>query len=407
MDTLHTTAVLMSMAAAFTYINHRFIKIPMSIGLMLLSLLTALAILFAESLGYSLAYRADQLVAGIDFNKVLMEGMLGLLLFAGAIHINLNDLAHQKIEVILFATLGVITNTFLVGAAVYGLTLMLGITLRPIDCILFGALISPTDPIAVLSILKKAGAPKSLELKIAGESLFNDGIGVVVFLVILELATSGQTMHVGQILPLLIKELLGGITFGFVAGYIVYRLLKSINNYQVEIIITLALVMGGYTLASDLHLSAPIAIVIAGLMIGNHGRRFAMSDITRDHLDMFWELIDEILNAILFILIGLEVLVLTLQGQYLVAGAMAVPVVLLSRLISIGLPVMILKRWRSFAPRAVRIMTWGGLRGGISVALALSLPDACHRELLLTMTYVVVVFSILVQGLTIKHLVKD
>lgn len=406
MEPINAIAVLVTFAAIFAYVNHRFINMPMSIGLMGLSLLMSLLLILMDHCGLPVKQYADQLVGGIDFNMVLMEGMLGLLLFAGALHVNLNDLAEQKLEISIFATLGVLASTLLVGSAIYGIGLRMNLGLRFVECLLFGALISPTDPIAVLSILKKAGVPKPLETKIAGESLFNDGIGIVLFLVLLEMAAGHGDIGIGSVALLFVKEVAGGVLFGLIAGYAGYMMLKSVNNYQVEVMITLALVMGGYALASALHLSGPIAIVVTGLLIGNHGRRLAMSDTTREHLDMFWELVDEILNALLFVLIGLEVLVLTLKGQYLVAGMIAVPVALLSRFISIGFPVAIMRKWRAFAPNSVLIMTWGGLRGGISVALALSLPVAFNRELILTMTYVVVVFSILFQGLTIKKLVS-
>jgi len=405
-EAFNIIAVLITIAAGFAYVNYRFIKMPMSVGLMLMSLLASLLLLMMDQAGIPVGAYADKMVRSIDFSRVLLEGMLGLLLFAGALHVNINDLAEQKLEVGIYATLGVLTSTALVGSAVYGLSQWAGFGLGLADCFLFGALISPTDPIAVLSILKKAGVPKSLETKISGESLFNDGIGVVVFLVLLEIATSSEEITAGFVTGLFAKEVAGGLIFGFAAGYAVYRMLKSVNNYQVEIMLTLALVMGGYALALAMHISGPIAMVVAGLLIGNRGRRLAMSAVTRKHLDTFWELVDEILNAVLFVLIGLEVLVLSLRGDYLIAGMIAVPVALLARLVSIGTPVMILRHWKNFAPNSVLIMTWGGLRGGISVALALSLPEDCHREMILTMTYVVVVFSILVQGLTIKKLVS-
>ncbi len=407
MNPYHTTAILITLTALFAYVNHRLIKMPMSIGLMLMSLLVSLGVMLSDKLGVPAAHYADQLVNSIDFNEVLMKGMLGVLLFAGALHINLNDLAEQKLEISIFATLGVIVSTFLVSTAVYALSAVLDLKMRFIEALMFGALISPTDPIAVLGILKKAGAPKSLEIKIAGESLFNDGIGVVLFLVILEIAAGGGHTTPLYVVKLFGVEVVGGIIFGLFSGYATYRLLKSVNNYQVEILLTLALVIGGYSLAATLHFSAPIAMVVAGLLIGNHGRRLAMSATTREHLDMFWELADEILNALLFVLIGLEVLVLTFQGNHLIAACIAVPTVLAARFISIGIPVAVLRKWRSYAPRAVRVMTWGGLRGGISVALALSLPSDCNRNLILTMTYIVVAFSVLVQGLTIKIMMRQ
>jgi len=272
---------------------------------------------------------------------------------------------------------------------------------------LFGALISPTDPIAVLGILKTAGVSKSLETKIAGESLFNDGVGVVVFIVILGIATGGHQVSFGGVLELLASEVLGGIIFGLLAGALAFLLLRNVDDYHVEILITLALVTGGYALAHVLHVSGPIAIVVAGLLIGNQGRLLAMSDKTREHLDMFWELVDEILNGVLFVLIGLEVLVLTLSMNYIVSGVFIIPIVLLARFISVGLPVTILRLKREFSPNVVRIMTWGGLRGGISIALALSLPVGLERDTILTSTYIVVVFSILVQGLTISRMVRQ
>lgn len=406
MNHFDAIAALMTITAGFAYVNHRWIRLPMSIGLMLMSFFISLLLLLMEQFGIPVSMQADQMVTGIDFSKVLLEGMLGLLLFAGALHVNLDDLAEHKLEICIFSTLGVLASTFMVGSAVYGLSMLMDWNLLPVHCFLFGALISPTDPIAVLGIMKKAGAPKSLETKISGESLFNDGIGVVVFLILLQIAAGGEEVTPGSVAGLFLKEAVGGILFGLLAGYLAYRMLRSINNYQVEIMITLALVMGGYALGLASHISAPLAMVAAGIFIGNHGRRMAMSEITRQHLDTFWELVDEILNAILFVLIGLEVLVLTLRWDYLTAGLMAVPVALLARFISIGLPVTILKRWRDYAPRTISIMTWAGLRGGISVALALSLPAVFHRELILTMTYVVVAFSVLVQGMTVRKLVQ-
>jgi len=405
MEPFDALSILITLAAGFAYVNHRFLGMTMSIALMAMSLVISIGVILAGELGFPAYLHAERIVRDLDFSEILLRGMLGLLLFAGALHIHLDDLADKKLEISIYSTLGVLTSTVLVGTTIYGLSNWLGWELRLVESFLFGALISPTDPIAVLGILKKSGAPKSLETKISGESLFNDGIGVVVFLILLEIATGLGELSVEHVILLFAQEAAGGLLFGLVAGYGAYRMLKSVNNYQVEIMVTLALVIGGYALADALHISGPLAMVAAGLLIGNRGRRLAMSTLTRQHLDMFWELVDEILNAVLFVLIGLEVLVLTLNWSFMAAGLMAVPVALLARLISIGLPVTILRRWQTFAPRAIRIMTWGGLRGGISVALALSIPEQCHRELILTMTYVVVVFSILVQGLTIKALV--
>jgi len=295
-------------------------------------------------------------------------------------------------------------STFLIGSFTWIIFNLLNVDLDYIYCLVFGALISPTDPIAVLGILKKAGIPKSLETKVVGESLFNDGIGIVVFLVLIEIAFSGHKFDLSSVLVLFLTEAVGGAVFGFVIGWIVYKLLITVDNYHVEILMTLALVMGGYTLAIYLHLSGPIAIVIAGLLIGNRGRILAMSDKTRDNLDTFWELIDEILNVILFVLIGLEILIISFSINYIYASLLIIPVILFSRFITVFIPVTILKYLRDFSPNAIKIMTWGALRGGISVALALSIPAGTEREIIVSITYIVVVFSIIVQGLTISRL---
>jgi CPA1 family monovalent cation:H+ antiporter len=336
-----------------------------------------------------------------------MQGMLGFLLFAGALHIELGDLASQKAAIAVLATLGVVLSTVIVGGLAWCLLAVLGVEMRLIYCLLFGALISPTDPIAVLALLRQAGVPRSLEVTITGESLFNDGVGVVLFLGLLQVATSGGGLEPAPLAGLFVREAAGGAVFGLAAGYATYRLLKSVDNYQVEVLLSLALVAGGYALANALHLSGPIAMVVAGLLIGNHGRSFAMSPTTVEHLDAFWELIDEVLNAVLFVLLGLEVLAVTFTGRDLAAGLLAIPVVLLARVASVGLPVWLLRLRGPIHPCAVRVLTWGGLRGAISVALALSLPrEAPEREAILEMTYVVVVFSILVQGLTMGPLAR-
>jgi CPA1 family monovalent cation:H+ antiporter len=406
MKLFNILAILITLSATFSYLNHRFIRLPTTIGLMVIALLVSLGLIALSRLGVGLEEDAQRLLANIDFDETLLHGMLSFLLFAGALHVNLSDLARQKWIISLLATLGVIGSTFIIGFISLWVLGALGIQLPLIYCLLFGALISPTDPIAVLGILKKAGVPKSLETKITGESLFNDGVAVVVFLVFLKIATGPQEITAGAVAGLFLKEAVGGAVFGLLIGAIAYWMLKSIDNYQVEVMITLALVTGGFALADELHLSGPIAIVVAGLLVGNHGRLLAMSDHVREHLDTFWELVDEVLNAVLFVLIGLEVLVLTFNQQYLIASIIMIPLILSARFVCVGIPVAVLRKFRTFSPHVIKILTWGGLRGGISVALALSLPPGKHRDIILTITYAAVVFSIIVQGLTIGKLVR-
>jgi len=406
MKLFNILAVLITLSAGFSYLNHRFIGLPNTIGLMIIALLVSLGLTALGPFGFGLEKDAHRLLASIDFDETLLHGMLSFLLFAGALHVNLGNLAKQKWIIGLLATFGVLGSTFIMGFISRWVLGLLGIDLPLIYCLLFGSLISPTDPIAVIGILKKAGVPESLETKIAGESLFNDGVAVVVFLIFLEIATGTHEITAASVLVLFIKEALGGAVFGLLIGWIAYWMLKSIDNYQVEVLITLALVTGGFALADELHLSGPIAIVVAGLLIGNHGRLLAMSDEVREHLDTFWELVDEVLNAVLFVLIGLEVLALTFIRGYFIAGGLLIPLLLLARFICVGGPVLIMRRFRTFSPNVIKILTWGGLRGGISVALALSLPPGKYREVILAITYMVVVFSIIVQGLTIGRLVR-
>ena len=407
MDLFNIIAILITLTAVFSYLNHRFIGLPVTIGVMLIALVLSLALNLLDTVGFDIKDYAAVLLGSIDFNKTLLHGMLSFLLFAGALHINIQDLMERKWSIGLLATVGTLISTFLVGTATYLVLKTLQFDLSFVYCLLFGALISPTDPIAVLGILKTCRAPKSLEIKIAGESLFNDGVGVVIFLVILEIATGLHSFSIGHVAFLLVQETIGGAALGLGLGYLAYRALKSVDNYQVEILISLALVTGGYALADALHFSGPITIVAAGLLIGNHGRLFAMSEHTRKELDSFWELLDEILNAVLFVLIGLEVLVLSYTKEYLLLSLLIIPVVIASRFISIGIPLTVLSYFKQYSTGAIRILTWGGLRGGISVALALSIPSSSpERSLLLSITYTVVLFSILVQGSTIKHVVN-
>jgi CPA1 family monovalent cation:H+ antiporter len=401
-------AGLITLCALFSYLNLRYLRLPATIGVMVISLSISLLLIALDSMGVGLIVEATQAIRGLHFDETLMQWMLGFLLFAGALHIDINELTEERFPVAILATLGVVSCTALVGGVSYLLFHAVGLNIPLLYCLLFGALISPTDPIAVLGILRQVNAPRSLRVKMAGESLFNDGIGVVVFLVLLDIAVGGHDLSVTNAIWLFFLEAVGGMAYGLVIGYLAYLMLKSVDNYQVEVLITLALVMGGYTLAQELHTSGPLAMVVAGLMIGNHGRALAMSEATREHLDTFWELLDEILNAVLFVLIGFELLILTLKAPYLIAGLLAIPTVLLSRLLSVGLPMSFLRVRRDMSPgpHAVKVLTWGGLRGGISVALALSLPAGAERDALVVVTYVVVAFSIIVQGLSFGPLLK-
>lgn len=406
MGVFDISAILLTLAALFSFINYRFVRLPMTIGVMVIALAASLMVVLAgELVAPQLKTPAEYLLSQIDFDETVLHGMLALLLFAGALHINLGDLGEQKGAIALLATVGIAVSTLLIGSMTWVVLGWLSIPVPFIYCLLFGSLISPTDPIAVLGILKTAGASKSLETKTAGESLFNDGIGVVVFLVLLQVA-QGEDLSAGDVAWLFIKEAAGGLVFGLAIGLVAYQLLKRTDNYQVEIMTTLALAMGGYALAEALHVSAPIAVVVAGLLIGNQGRSFAMSNVTRDRLDSFWELIDEILNAVLFVLIGLEVLVMPISGGYLVAALAIIPITLLARFISVWGVLAALRRRRDFSPGAELILTWGGLRGAISVAMALSLPAGDYRSVIVAITYGVVIFSIIVQGLTISRLIK-
>lgn len=395
------------LTALMSYLNHKFIGLPTTIGVMGISLLLSLGIVGLDKLGFSALHNYEvSMLSSIDFSDVLMQGMLSILLFAGALHVDLSQLRSFKLPVAMLAFVGTMISTLIVGFGLWFLMPFLQVDLPLAYCLIFGALISPTDPIAVMGILKSAKAPKSLELIISGESLFNDGIGVVIFLGLLTMITSGHAPTVSHGVLLLIQEAGGGILFGLVLGYITYLMLKSIDSYQEEVLITLAAVLGGYLLAEHLHISGPLAMVVAGLIIGNHGRAKAMSDTTRQNVDMFWELLDSILNAVLFVLIGLEVTLIDYTGNLLQAGIVVIAVSLLARLISVGLPIGLFHRVFRLPKGSLHVLTWGGLRGGISVALALSLPAGPYRDTVLALTYAVVVFSILAQGLTIGQVAR-
>ena len=408
MELFPIIAILSVIASVFSYINVRFFKLPTTIGLMIMAIAATSVVLIIGSYNQTILTEADALIQQIDFQGLILDVLLSFLLFAGALHTDWDQLKEQTGPILVFATVGVLASTFVVGGLFYLLaTHLLGIPVTFIHCLLFGALISPTDPIAVLGILKQANAPKQLETKIVGESLFNDGVGVVIFLTIYSIAQQGiENTTVGEVGLLFAEEVIGGVGLGFALGFLTYQLTRTIDHYETEVMITLAVVMGGYVLASSLHFSGPLAMVVAGLFIGNSARQTAMSQITQNYLDRFWELVDAFLNAVLFVLIGLELIVIELAPEYLVAGLLAIVIVLVSRYVVLRGPIAFFKGHLEFAPHTDLIMTWGGLRGGISIALALSLTNEMNREFFLTVTYVVVVFSIIVQGLTVGPLIK-
>ncbi len=429
-------ALLLVLSAILSWLNRAYIKLPHTIGLLVMALLASFGVMALEAFIPSLqVYETlSGAIGQIDFNETLMKGMLGFLLFAGALHVDFAKLRDAKWAIGSMATFGVILSTFIVGTGFYFIAKLLGLNLPYIWALVFGSLISPTDPVAVLSILKSVKMPKSLEAKIAGESLFNDGVGVVVFTIIVAIAVGASGDHawtqtimlagpaeaaggghggvgVLDVIELFVVDAIGGAILGAIAGWLAYRMMASIDEHAIEVLISLAIVAGTYAIAQRInilghHLSGPIAVVVAGLMIGNKGASFAMSDHTKEYLFGFWEMIDEILNSVLFLLIGLELLVLGLVPQYAWAGLVAIPLVLLARLCAVYVPMKVIGTFKNFTKGAIPVLTWGGVRGGISVALALSLPDNEYKPLILTATYCVVVFSIIVQGLTVKNVVQ-
>ncbi|MBH0020726.1 sodium:proton antiporter [Pseudoalteromonas sp. SWXJ133] len=407
LSVLEISAIFLSITALLTYVNHRFIGLPTTIGVMVISMLLSIGAIFLGFLGFDdlIDYEVS-LLDQLDFTEVLLDGMLSMLLFAGALHVNVSDLRRYKLPIGILACVGTLLSTVIIAGALYLVLPLLGFDLAFIWCLLFGALISPTDPIAVMGILQSAGAPKSIETVIAGESLFNDGIGVVIFVLLLGVLSSGDIPTTYYVAHTLAVEAGGGIVFGLVLGGILYYLLKSIDSYQEEVLLTLAGVIGGYALASHWHLSGPLAMVMMGLMVGNHGRSWAMSDKTRHYVDLFWELIDEILNAILFVLIGLEVVMIAFSSNLFIAGGLTIFIALMARLIVVGITTTTFNKQLELPSGAWKVLTWGGLRGGISVALVLQLPDGNERDILLALTYAVVVFSILIQGLSIGKVAK-
>ncbi len=405
METLRLISIIIAISALLAYVNIRFLKLPSIIGVMVLSLLLSLVILWTASVTKTDDFLRDMLLS-LDFSGVLLDFMLGFHLFAGALHTDLKKLKESRGPILTFATIGTLISTFLVGGALYFILPLVFSHVDFIYCLLFGALISPTDPIAVLSILKKAGISESIETKITGESLFNDGIGVVVFLTVFSISTAGTgQVTTSEVLVLLLKEVVGGLLLGFLLGYMAFLLMKRINHYQTEVLITLAVVMGGITLAPMFHFSGPLAMVVAGLLIGNKGTAEAMSEETSEYVNKFWEMIDEIMNSFLFVLIGLELLVIPFQLPFLYIGLIAIVVILVARFLSLTIPSFLFRFKYEFPRNTYLLMTWGGLRGGISIALALSLTEGMQRSLFVSVTYIVVLFSIIIQGLTLSKLV--
>jgi CPA1 family monovalent cation:H+ antiporter len=410
---INIATAVVTLAAVFGYINHRWLRFPSTIGLVVIAMMSSLGVIAIDGIFPALGLRdtAREAFLQIDFHETLMEGLLSFLLFAGALHVNLDELLERKWAISVLATVGVMISTALNAVGIFYLSRLIGIDMPFSWALVFGALISPTDPVAVLGILKTVpGVPESLRAKIAGESLFNDGVGVVVFTILVAIAVGsghgGEAIGPLDVAELFVVEALGGAVLGLLTGLVAFYAIKSIDEYNLEILITLSLVMLTYGIAALLHLSGPIAVVIAGLLIGNHGSRFAMSEKSRQHVEMFWNLLDEILNAALFLLIGFEVIALTFGTPELISMVIAIPLALAARFVSVSIPIRALGLRREFTKGAIPVLTWGGLKGGISVALALSLPDVSAREPILAITYGVVVFSIIVQGLSIRRVVK-
>jgi CPA1 family monovalent cation:H+ antiporter len=407
MEVYHAIAVITVLAALFGYINFRFIRLPDSIGVMVISLIMSLAVIGVGLVEPAVAERAKHFIHSIDFYTLVGKVLLSFLLFAGSIHIHAADLRRERNSVLLFSSIGTLLSTVIVATLLYGLTRLLGQPMGLVLCLLFGALISPTDPIAVLGILKRAGIAASLEVKITGESLFNDGVGIVIFLCVYQIAEAGLGgLSAGDVIYLFLRQAGGGLLLGILVGYAGFLLLRTIDYYQVEVMITIAMVMGGFMAAEALGVSGPLAMVVAGIITGNKSRLSGMSVVTREYIDKFWGLTDNLLNAVLFMLIGLEMLVIPFRYPLLTLGLLCIPLVLLARYISVSLPIGLLRYHTCFEKNAVGILTWGGLRGGLSIALALSIPVELGGDKLAVITYIVVLFSILVQGMTIGRVAR-
>jgi len=414
MELYYTFSILIVLASFFAYLNLRFLKLPGTIGIMIIAMLVSVGIrLLGASYFPATTKHFFELIKEFDFNEILMGAMLNFLLFAGALHVNMSDLKEQKVPIMIYSTVSVVLSALIISMLLFYIAPVLGIKIPYIFCLVFGTLISPTDPIVVLGVLKQAKVPKRIETKIVGESLFNDGVAVVMFAVVLKMATDPTfDMTFGSIAWLFAKEGIGGLLLGAVLGYTASRVMKKIDDYKVSVLITLSIVMGGFLIAQSLHVSSPLAMVVAGLIIGNYGKKVAMSEVTKDYLGKFWELIDEILNAILFLFIGFELLLLPDLNKQLLTGFVAIFIVLFARIASIVLPWKFFDIFKFFGIKSaynkgsLMVLVWGGIRGGVSIALVLSMPEGEYKNLLLEVTYIVVLFSIVVQGLTVGKLAK-
>jgi CPA1 family monovalent cation:H+ antiporter len=414
MELYYTFSVLIVLASFFAYLNLRFLKLPGTIGIMIIAMLVSVGIrLVGDSYFPTTTREFFELIKEFDFDEILMGAMLNFLLFAGALHVNMSDLRKQKVPIMMYSTVSVVLSAIIISLLLFYIAPIFGIKIPYIFCLVFGTLISPTDPIVVLGVLKQAQVPKRIETKIVGESLFNDGVAVVMFAVVLKMATDPTfDMNFGSIAWLFAKEGLGGLLLGALLGYTASRVLKKIDDYKVSVLITLSIVMGGFLIAKALHVSSPLAMVVSGLIIGNYGKKVAMSEQTKDYLGKFWELIDEILNAILFLFIGFELLLLPDLNKQLIIGFVTIFIVLFSRFASIVLPWKFFDIFKFFGIKSayskgsLTVLVWGGIRGGVSIALVLSMPNGEYKNLLLEITYIVVLFSIVVQGLTIGKVAK-
>lgn len=402
----NVVALLLTVSALFSFLNYKFFKLPKTVGMVLISLVSVFGLFGLRSLGFDMITPATTAVQSINFSEALLQGVLCFLLFAGALHIDMSEFLEQKWSIGVLASLGVIVSAFVIGTGIYFIFPLVGFSLPFLLCLLFGTLISPTDPIATLALLKTSRVPQGIRMKIAGEALFNDGTGVVFFIVVLTLLAGEVAVSPANVTMLFIREAFGGVLYGLAIGYGVYELIRRVDDYCVEILLSLALVSGGYVLASFIHVSGPLAIVVAGLFIGNYGRKYGMSEVTRHHLDTFWKVIDDVLNVLLFVLVGFEALLINVKWEYALAGLLVTPVVLVGRLISVYVSAQISRPLKKFSAHAITLLTWGGLRGGVSFALALALPPGESRDALILITYMVVIFSILVQGLTLGKLVE-